>query len=104
MNEQAKNDNITPETASDQAEASGAAAAPAADAGQTAQIAALQAAGADMKDKMLRVMADADNTRKRAERMQIDATKYAVSGFARDLLDVADNLRRALDAISADAR
>ncbi|HEY8964279.1 MAG TPA: nucleotide exchange factor GrpE [Alphaproteobacteria bacterium] len=105
MNEAAKkDDDLTPETAADQAEGASAAMAPAVDAGQTAQIAALQTELADMKDKMLRVMADADNMRKRSERMQLDSTKYAISGFARDLLDVADNLRRALDAISADAR
>lgn len=67
-------------------------------------LAALQAELADAKDKMLRALADAENTRKRAERMQIDTTKYAVSGFARDLLDVADNLRRAIEAVPADAR
>lgn len=106
MNDAVKkeNEDLTPETAADQAEGSAAASAPAPDLGQTAQIAALQSEIAEMKDKMLRVLADADNTRKRAERMQIDATKYAVSGFARDLLDVADNLRRALDAIPADGR
>jgi len=69
-----------------------------------AQIAALQTEIADAKDKMLRVMADADNMRKRAERQQIDATKFAVTGFARDLLDVADNLRRAIDAITPEQR
>jgi molecular chaperone GrpE len=69
-----------------------------------AQIAALQAELADTKDKMLRALADADNARKRAERMQIDSSKFAVAGFARDLLDVADNLRRAIDAIPADKR
>ena len=67
-------------------------------------LAALQAELTDAKDKMLRALADADNTRKRAERMQIETTKYAVSGFARDLLDVADNLRRAIDSVPADQR
>lgn len=67
-------------------------------------LAALQAELADAKDKMLRALADAENTRKRAERMQMDTTKYAVSGFARDLLDVADNLRRAIDAVPAEQR
>jgi molecular chaperone GrpE len=56
----------------------------------------------DMRDKMMRALAEADNTRKRAEKMQSDTTKYAVSGFAKDMLDIADNLRRALDAISED--
>lgn len=65
---------------------------------------ALQAELAEAKDKMLRALADAENTRKRAERSQIDTSKYAISGFARDLLDVADNLRRALDSVPADKR
>lgn len=67
-------------------------------------LAALQAELADAKDKMLRALADAENTRKRAERNQIDTSKYAISGFARDLLDVADNLRRALESVPAEQR
>jgi len=67
-------------------------------------LASLQAELADVKDKLLRALADADNTRKRAERAQIDTTKYAVAGFARDLLDVSDNLRRAIEAVPADQR
>jgi molecular chaperone GrpE len=54
----------------------------------------------DMRDKMMRALAEADNTRKRAEKMQLDTQKYAISGFAKDMLDIADNLRRALSAIS----
>lgn len=68
------------------------------------RIAELEAELADMKDKMLRTLADADNARKRAERMQLDAGKYAIAGFARDLLDVSDNLNRALNALSAEDR
>ncbi len=67
-------------------------------------LASLQAELADAKDKLLRALADADNTRKRAERAQIDTTKYAVAGFARDLLDVSDNLRRAIEAVPAEQR
>jgi len=58
----------------------------------------------DMRDKMMRALAEADNTRKRAEKMQSDTQKYAVSGFAKDMLDLADNLRRALDAITEEQR
>ncbi|MCB1538088.1 MAG: nucleotide exchange factor GrpE [Rhodospirillales bacterium] len=65
---------------------------------------ALRAELADAKDKMLRALADAENVRKRAERAQIDASKFAVAGFARDLLDVADNLRRAIDSVPAAQR
>jgi molecular chaperone GrpE len=56
----------------------------------------------DMRDKMMRALAEAENTRKRAEKMQSDTQKYAVAGFAKDMLDIADNLRRALDAIPQD--
>lgn len=57
---------------------------------------------ADLKDRLLRTMAEMENLRKRAERDRQDATQYAITGFARDLLDVADNLRRALEGIPDD--
>lgn len=53
-----------------------------------------------MKDQMVRALAEAENTRKRAQKEREDASKFAVSSFARDLLSVADNLRRALDAVT----
>ena len=59
---------------------------------------------ADLKDRLLRAAAETENVRRRLEREKQDATAYAVTGFARDLLGVADNLRRALDAIPAEAR
>ena len=59
---------------------------------------------AEMKDRLLRALADVENTRRRAARDLEDARKYAVSGFAKDLLNVSDNLRRALDAVADDAR
>ena len=65
-----------------------------------APLASMQAELTEARDKMLRAMAETENVRKRAERMQIDTTKFAVSGFARDLLDVADNLRRAIAAVT----
>jgi len=58
----------------------------------------------DMRDKMMRALADADNTRKQAEKRQADTQKFAISGFAKDMLDIADNLRRALDAVPEDQR
>jgi molecular chaperone GrpE len=64
-----------------------------------AQVAALEAELADHKDRLLRSLAEAENTRRRAQREREDATKYAVAGFAKDLLSVADNLRRALDSL-----
>ncbi len=57
-----------------------------------------------VREQMFRVAAEAENTRKRAAREIADARKYAVTGLARDLLDVADNLSRALAAIPAEAR
>lgn len=55
------------------------------------------------KDQMVRALADAENTRKRAAKEREDASKFAVSSFARDLLSVADNLRRALEAMPEEA-
>jgi molecular chaperone GrpE len=65
---------------------------------------ALRAEVAALKDRALRALADAENTRKRAEREKAETSQYAVAGFARSLLPVADNLRRALDALHADKR
>ena len=64
----------------------------------------LQAALDDTKDRLLRAMAETENLRRRAVREREDAGKYAMSGFARDMLSVLDNLRRALDSLPADAR
>ena len=69
-----------------------------------AKIAELEKKVAEIKDQALRALAEADNTRKRAERAKEDTAKFAVSSFARDLLSVADNLRRALGAMPAEAR
>ncbi len=93
-----KNDHLEPEAPAAEN------AADAANAQDHAVLLALQAELAETKDKMLRALADADNARKRAERSQIDTSKFAVAGFARDLLDVADNLRRAIDAVPQDKR
>lgn len=53
-----------------------------------------------LRDQLLRTLADAENTRRRAERDREEATKYGISRFAKDLLTVADNLRRALEAVA----
>jgi len=66
--------------------------------------AVLKAEIADLKDRMLRALADAENTRRRAERDKLDASQYAVTKFARDMLSVADNLKRALESFPADMR
>lgn len=53
-----------------------------------------------LRDQLLRTLADAENTRRRADRDREEATKFGISRFAKDLLSVADNLRRALDAVA----
>jgi len=68
------------------------------------EVEALRAEAADLKDRLLRSLADAENLRRRSEREKLDASQYAVTKFARDMLSVADNLKRALDAYPADAR
>jgi molecular chaperone GrpE len=59
---------------------------------------------AEMKDRLLRTLAEMENLRKRTEREVTDARLYGVASFARDVLGVADNIRRALDAVPAEAR
>jgi molecular chaperone GrpE len=65
---------------------------------------ALAKEAADARDKMLRTLAEMENLRKRTAREVSDARTYGISGFARDVLDIADNLQRALDAVPAEAR
>jgi molecular chaperone GrpE len=69
-----------------------------------ADVAALKTEVAELKDRLLRALAEAENTRRRTEREKQDATQYAVTKFARDMLSVADNLKRALDAFPPEAR
>lgn len=54
---------------------------------------------ADLNEKMLRLAAELENTRRRAERDKSDALRYGVTSFARDMVSVGDNLTRALNAI-----
>ena len=63
-----------------------------------------QAQAADLKDRLLRTLAEMENLRKRTEREVADSRAYGVTSFARDVLGVADNMRRALDAISPELR
>lgn len=65
---------------------------------------ALRAENAELKDRALRTLADMENLRKRLEREKAEATLYAASNFARDLLSVADNFSRALAAITPEQR
>jgi molecular chaperone GrpE len=59
---------------------------------------------AEAKDRTLRTLAEMENLRKRTAREVSDARTYGISGFARDVLDIADNLQRALDAVPSEAR
>ena len=58
----------------------------------------------ETRDKMLRTLAEMENLRKRTSREVSDARTYGITGFARDVLEIADNLQRALDAVPAEAR
>ena len=59
---------------------------------------------ADMKDRLLRTLAEMENLRKRTEREVADARTYGVTGFARDILTVADNMHRAMSALDDELR
>ena len=67
------------------------------------EIAGLHEEIAALKDRLLRAAAETENVRRRLEREKTDASTYAMTGFARDLLGVADNLARAVAALPADA-
>jgi molecular chaperone GrpE len=67
-------------------------------------LALLTAERDELKDRMLRTLAEMENLRRRTEREVADARSYAVTNFARDVLNVADNIRRALDSVPADAK
>lgn len=87
-----------------------------ADAGEAAAVEAAETSGdavaeepdprdaeiADLKDKLLRAVAETENVRRRSAREKEEAHKFAVSNFAKDLCDVADNLQRAVEAVPAD--
>ncbi|MDY0881906.1 nucleotide exchange factor GrpE [Dongia soli] len=66
-------------------------------------LAAAQQENAALKDQLLRALAETENVRRRAARDKEDAAKFAMAGFAREILGVADNLRRALEAITPEA-
>ncbi len=64
----------------------------------------LEAQVADLNDKLLRAVAETENVRRRTSREKEDASKYAIAGFAGDMVSVADNLTRALGAITGETR
>jgi molecular chaperone GrpE len=59
---------------------------------------------AETRDKMLRTLAEMENLRQRTRREVADSKIYGITGFARDVLDIADNLQRALDAVPVETR
>ena len=73
-----------------------------ANANNWAELDKLRAENGDLKDQLLRLAADMENLRKRTARDVHDARAYSVANFARDMLSVSDNLKRALEAIPAD--
>ncbi|MBY0532436.1 MAG: nucleotide exchange factor GrpE [Xanthobacteraceae bacterium] len=72
--------------------------------GLETQIGELEGQVASLKDKYLRAHAEMENTRRRAEKDVADARNFSIAGFARDMLAVADNLGRALDAVDPAVR
>ena len=97
---------IDPDSVADAGSGAEALAEPGGEAGesQAEAIERLEAEKADLTDRLLRVAAEMDNLRKRAERDVADAGRYAIARFAGDMLAVGDNLRRALDAMPEELR
>ena len=101
------NDNTTPEDQEPEVAAQAAETAAedaSADNEAVDPIEALKAENAELKDRALRVMAEMENLRLRTEKELKDTRQYSVAGFARDILTVSDNLRRALDAVPDELR
>ena len=92
---QETNDDAAPEAARAEGEIAG----PSLD----ERLAKAEAELAETKDKLLRALAETENQRRRAQREREDAQRYAAAAFAKDMLDVADNLHRALASVPGDA-
>ena len=73
-------------------------------AAEFAVLEALRAENETLKDQRLRALAEAENIRRRAEKEKADASQYAVTKFARDMVGIADNFARALAAVPAPVR
>jgi molecular chaperone GrpE len=71
---------------------------------QVDPMAALAKEAADLKDRLLRTLAEMENLRRRTEREVADARIYAVTNFARDVLGVADNMERAMQSLDNEIR
>jgi molecular chaperone GrpE len=67
-------------------------------------MAGLAREAADLKDRLLRSLAEMENLRRRTEKQVADERVYGIASFARDMLAVADNMRRALDAVTPELR
>src|SRR5258708_12659073 len=63
----------------------------------------LTSENASLRERLMRALAETENTRRQGERRAQDAQQYAITNFARELLQVVDNLRRALGAAEGDA-
>jgi molecular chaperone GrpE len=101
MSDQAKEERAPDETIDEGA----AAAAPAEDTGGDYEVVVrLMKENEELKDRALRTAAEMENLRRRTARELQDARAYAMANFARDMLSVSDNLRRALDAIPEEAK
>jgi molecular chaperone GrpE len=72
------------------------------DARDAPRVTELEAEVADLKDRLLRALAEQENTRRRAQREREEAIRFAASPLARDLLATADNLRRAIESVPAE--
>ena len=101
MSDQAKEERAPEETIEE-----GVAAAPAEDntGGDYEVVVKLMKENEELKDRLLRTAADMENLRRRTGREIQDARAYAMANFARDMLSVSDDLRRALDAIPEEAK
>jgi molecular chaperone GrpE len=103
MSEHAKDERAPGENLENQAEQAGLDAEGAAGADYEAVV-RLVKENEELKDRALRLAAEMENLRRRTARDVHDARSYAIANFARDMLSVSDNLRRALDAIPAEAK
>ncbi|MCB1421354.1 MAG: nucleotide exchange factor GrpE [Nitratireductor sp.] len=69
-----------------------------------AEIERVEQEKSDLNDQFLRAHAEMENLRRRTQKDVADAREYSIAGFAREMLQVADNLRRAIDAVPEEAR
>lgn len=73
------------------------------DQGDASRVAELEAEVSNLKDQLLRALAETENLRQRTRREREDTIKYAPMGLVKDLVEVTDNLKRAIDSVPAEA-